>query len=405
MVRKGSGEERKWWRREAVKKGSDDEGEWWRREVVTKGSGDDGKWWRREVVTKGSGDEGKWWRWEVVRKGSSEEGKRWRREVVTMGSGDDGKWWGREVVSWGGSRSTKPCVFPGKVAAAGDERYLVCATVAAAVGLSFFFCRSVTVASSCFGCACVCVVIGRFGICACRSHWNGCMILHGLCFGGGSRSTKPCVFPCKVAAGDDERYLVCATVAAAVGLSFFFLPQCHGGFKLLWLCLCVRSYRVFWNLCLQIALEWLHDLAWAMFWGGSRSTKPCVFPCKVAAGDDERYLVCATVAAAVGLSFFFCRSVTVASSCFGCGCVCVVIGCFGICGCRSHWNGCMMLHGLCFGEEAGARNLVFFRVKWLQATMKGTSCVRRLRLRSVYRFFFGAVSRWLQAALGVVVCA
>ena len=34
-----------------------------------------------------------------------------------------------------------------------------------------------------------------------------------------------------------------------------------------------------------------------------------------------------------------------------------------------------MLHGLCFGEEAGARNLVFFRVKWLQATMKGTSCV------------------------------
>ena len=65
----------------------------------------------------------------------------------------------------------------------------------------------------------------------------------------------------------------------------------------------------------------LHGL---MFWGGSRSTKPCVFPCKVAAGDDERYLVCATVAAAVGLS---------------------------------------------------------------------------------YRFFFAAVSRWLQAALGVLVCA
>ena len=41
-----------------------------------------------------------------------------------------------------------------------------------------------------------------------------------------------------------------------------------------------------------------------------------------------------------------------------------------------------MLHGLCFGEEAGARNLVFFRVKWLQATMKGTSSVRRVRLGS-----------------------
>ena len=41
-----------------------------------------------------------------------------------------------------------------------------------------------------------------------------------------------------------------------------------------------------------------------------------------------------------------------------------------------------MLHGLCFGEEAGARNLAFFRVKWLQPTMKGTSSVRRVRLRS-----------------------
>ena len=43
-----------------------------------------------------------------------------------------------------------------------------------------------------------------------------------------------------------------------------------------------------------------------------------------------------------------------------------------------------MLHGLCCGEEAGARNLVFFRVKWLQPAMKGTSCVcvRRLRFGS-----------------------
>ena len=41
-----------------------------------------------------------------------------------------------------------------------------------------------------------------------------------------------------------------------------------------------------------------------------------------------------------------------------------------------------MLHGLCFGEEAGARNLAFFRVKWLQPAMQGTSSVRRVRLRS-----------------------
>ena len=43
------------------------------------------------------------------------------------------------------------------------------------------------------------------------------------------------------------------------------------------------------------------NVAWGMLWGGSRRTKPCVFPCKVAAGDDERYLVCATVAAGVVL--------------------------------------------------------------------------------------------------------
>ena len=44
-----------------------------------------------------------------------------------------------------------------------------------------------------------------------------------------------------------------------------------------------------------------------------------------------------------------------------------------------------MLHGLCFGEEAGARNLVFFRVKWLQPAMKvprvcgGCGCGRFMR--------------------------
>ena len=62
----------------------------------------------------------------------------------------------------------------------------------------------------------------------------------------------------------------------------------------------------------------------------------------------------------------------------------------------------MMLHGLCFGEEAGARNLVFFREKWLQATMKGVcdgcGCGR-------FVVFFAAMSRWLEAALGVLVCA
>ena len=43
-----------------------------------------------------------------------------------------------------------------------------------------------------------------------------------------------------------------------------------------------------------------------------------------------------------------------------------------------------MLHGLCFGDEAGTRNLVFFRVKWLQPPKKGTPSVQRMRLRSLH---------------------
>ena len=50
----------------------------------------------------------------------------------------------------------------------------------------------------------------------CRSHWNGCRNVAWAMLWGGRQSTKPCVFPCKVAAGDDERYLVCAAGAAAV---------------------------------------------------------------------------------------------------------------------------------------------------------------------------------------------
>ena len=130
-ARRGSGEEGKWWWRGVVKKGGE-EGKW--------------KWWRRDVMMKGSGEEGKWWGREVVRKGSGEEGEWWRREVVRKGSGEEGNWWGREVVIWGGSQSTKPCVFPCKVAAGDDERYLVCAAVAAAVvpdaiGSSYGFCK------------------------------------------------------------------------------------------------------------------------------------------------------------------------------------------------------------------------------------------------------------------------
>ena len=43
----------------------------------------------------------------------------------------------------------------------------------------------------------------------------------------------------------------------------------------------------------------LMNVAWGLCWAGSRSTKPCVFPCQVALAGDGRYLLCAAGAAAV----------------------------------------------------------------------------------------------------------
>ena len=226
VVTKGSGDDGKWWWRGVVRKGGGDDGKWWgravvrkgsgRREVVTMGSGDDGKWWGREVVTKRGGDDGKWWQWE---------------EVVRKWSGDEGKWWvGEEAgarnlvffsVKWLQPAMQGTSVFCNKWLCLCVQFYAWFeAVVADRVGMAawmlhgdsfgeeagarnlvffrvkwlqpamkgtssvrrlrlrpvcLFFCRSVMVAWSCFGSACVCVVIGCFRISGCRSHWNGCM--------------------------------------------------------------------------------------------------------------------------------------------------------------------------------------------------------------------------------------
>ena len=75
---------------------------------------------------------------------------------------------------------------------------------------------------------------------------------------GDTLGTKPCVFPCEVAPAGDERYLGCAAGAGTIVLMFF------GSALLVWLqgALCdfvCRSYRVIWNLGLQIVVEWLHE--------------------------------------------------------------------------------------------------------------------------------------------------
>ena len=134
--------------------------------VVTKGSGDEGKWCWRELVTMGG---------EVVMKGSGDDGKWWGREVVTKGSGDDGKWWRRKVVTWGNGDEGKA----GVVSVA--NVFLLCVLQRVVVP--------------------VCVVLFVSWRCGGRSHWNCCMNVAWAMFWGGSRSTKPCVFPCKMAAG------------------------------------------------------------------------------------------------------------------------------------------------------------------------------------------------------------
>ena len=98
------------------------------------------------------------------------------------------------------------------------------------------------------------------------------------------------------------------------------------------------------------------------------------FPCKVAAAGDERYLGCGC--GRFGSSYVFCNEWLF---------LCAKVYAFleSVVADRIIMTACM-LHGFCFGEEARPRNLAFFRVKWLWPAMKGTSCVRRLRLRSFW---------------------
>ena len=51
--------------------------------------------------------------------------------------------------------------------------------------------------------------------------------------------------------------------------------------------------------------------------------------------------------------------------------------------CKTHCNGCMnVAWALFWGGSRSKKPCIYFRVKWLQPAMKGTSCVRRLRFGS-----------------------
>ena len=65
-----------------------------------------------------------------------------------------------------------------------------------------------------------------------------------------------------------------------------------------------------------------------------------------------------------------------------CVAMCVERCGFGSWCCKTHCNRCMDVAWASFWEKAGAGNRAFFCLKWLRPAMKGTSCVRRVRLGS-----------------------
>ena len=79
-------------------------------------------------------------------------------------------------------------------------------------------------------------------------------------FWGGSWSTKPGVFLCKVAAVSDEGYVLCAAGVAAVvpGVNRFLLCSATGA------CSCVRRSVRFLNHWLHIVVLWLHDCCYVL---------------------------------------------------------------------------------------------------------------------------------------------
>ena len=293
VITKGSGDKGEWWRWEVVTMGSVEEGKWWRREVVTMGSGEEGKCWGREVVTKGSGYDGKWRGREVVRRGSGDKGKWWRWEVVTMGSGDKGKWWCMHVawaMFWGGSWSTKPCFFrikwlqPAMKGTSSVRR----------LRLRSF--RTRYVPSMCFatsGCFCGPACIYAHG----NTRWQqSCSHSNAICnhrfkkrielrpqeqplvaeHRGGTdwirndpnRNRRTHEVPFIVACSHFTRKKTRSRALASSSKRSPCMPMQHSCSH--YNAICNHSFRKHCNGCMNVA--------WALFWGGSRSTKPCISP-------------------------------------------------------------------------------------------------------------------------------
>ena len=155
-----------------------------------------------------------------------------------------------------------------------------------------------------------------------------------------------------------------------------FYVFCHNA------CSCVRSSMRFLTLWCQIALEWLHDVACrAVVLERKPKHETVRFfrvkwlqPAMKATSSVRRLRL-----GSFGSFYVFCHN--------ACSCVRSSMRFLTLwCQIALEW-----LHDVAcrfvVGEEAGARNRAFFRVKWLQPAMKATSSVRRLRLGSFGSFY------------------
>ena len=215
----------------------------------------------------------------------------------------------------------------------------------------------------------VCVVLCVSCSYGARSHWNGCMVLHAVCCGEEAGARNRVFFRVKWL----QPAMKATSSVRRLRLGSFgsFYVFCNNA------CSCVRSSMRFLKLRCQIALEWLHGVAWAVCCGEEAGARNLVFfrvkwlqPAMKGTSYVRRLRL-----GSFGSFYVFCNN--------ACSCVRSSMRFLKLwCQIALEW-----LHdvawALCWGgEEAGARNRVFFRVKWLQPAMKATSSVRRLRLGS-----------------------
>ena len=122
------------------------------------------------------------------------------------------------------------------------------------------------------------------------------------------------------------------------------------------------------------------NAAWVMFWGGSRSTKRCVFRAKWL----QPAMKGTSSVRRVRLGSFHARIVPP---------MCVAtIGCSSVRSSMRFWKLWLQialewLRECCMGYVLGRKQeheTLFFRVKWLQPPKKGTPSVQRMRLRSLH---------------------